>query len=46
MGNPCPAGYITASGNLLADFTANANTEMQGRLQVARLHQMTDDHGV
>jgi len=46
MGNPWTAGYVTASGNLLADFTANANAEMQGRLQVARLYHMTDDHGV
>lgn len=45
-GNPWSAGYITASGNMLADFTANANAEMQGRLQVARLYHMTDDHGV
>ncbi|MBE1604322.1 manganese catalase family protein [Actinopolymorpha pittospori] len=46
MGNPWMGSYITASGNLLADFTANANAEMQGRLQVARLYHMTDDHGV
>jgi len=46
MGNPWTAGYITASGNLLADFTANANAEMQGRLQVSRLYHMTDDKGV
>ena len=46
MGNPWSAGYITASGNLLADFQANANAEMQGRVQVARLYHMTDDHGV
>jgi Mn-containing catalase len=46
MGNPWSGSYITASGNLLADFTANANAEMQGRLQVARLYHMTDDHGV
>jgi Mn-containing catalase len=46
MGNPWSAGYVTASGNLLADFTANANAEMQGRVQVARLYHMTDDHGV
>lgn len=45
-GNPWTAGYITASGNLLADFTANANAEMQGRVQVARLFHMTDDSGV
>ncbi|MCA5894855.1 manganese catalase family protein [Isoptericola sp. NEAU-Y5] len=45
-GNPWTAGYVTASGNLLADFTSNANAEMQGRLQVARLYHMTDDAGV
>ncbi len=45
-GNPWQGSYITASGNLLADFMANANAEMQGRLQVARLYHMTDDHGV
>lgn len=46
MGNPWQGSYITASGNLLADFTANANAEMQGRVQVARLYHQTDDHGV
>lgn len=45
-GNPWNAGYVTASGNLLADFTSNINAEMQGRLQVARLYHMTDDAGV
>lgn len=45
-GNPWQGSYITASGNLLADFTANANAEMQGRIAVARLYHMTDDHGV
>ncbi|HEV7957551.1 MAG: manganese catalase [Microbacteriaceae bacterium] len=45
-GNPWQGSYLTASGNMLADFTANANAEMQGRLQVARLYHMTDDHGV
>ncbi|MGW9627960.1 manganese catalase family protein [Microbacterium sp. NPDC055521] len=45
-GNPWSGAYVTASGNLLADFTSNANAEMQGRLQVARLYHMTDDHGV
>jgi Mn-containing catalase len=45
-GNPWQGSYITASGNLLADFTANANAEMQGRLQAARLYNMTDDAGV
>ncbi|WP_422116440.1 manganese catalase family protein [Brachybacterium sp. UNK5269] len=46
MGNPWSGSYITASGNMLADFTANVNAEMQGRIQVARLYHMTDDHGV
>lgn len=45
-GVPWQGGYIAASGNLLADFTANVNAEMQGRLQAARLYNMTDDHGV
>ncbi|MDD9206322.1 manganese catalase family protein, partial [Georgenia sp. 10Sc9-8] len=45
-GNPWTGAYITASGNLMADFTANANAEMQGRTQVARLYHMTDDPGV
>ena len=36
---------MTASGNLLADFTANANGEMQGRIQAARLYHMTQDSG-
>jgi len=45
-GNPWQGSYITASGNLLADFTANANAEMQGRIQVARLYHMTEDAGV
>jgi Mn-containing catalase len=37
---------VTASGNLMADFYYNATAEMQGRLQVARLYNMTDDPGV
>lgn len=45
-GNPWMGSYITASGSLLADFTANANAEMQGRLQATRLFHMTDDAGV
>lgn len=45
-GNPWQGSYITASGNLLADFVANANAEMQGRLQVARIFHQTDDAGV
>jgi hypothetical protein len=38
--------YIVASGNLLAGFRANAAAEAQGRLQTARLYNMTDDNGV
>ncbi|WP_092862577.1 manganese catalase family protein [Quadrisphaera sp. DSM 44207] len=46
MGNPWTGAYVTASGNLMADFHYNAAAEMQGRLQVARIYNMTDDHGV
>ncbi|SHN22880.1 manganese catalase family protein [Gracilibacillus kekensis] len=45
-GNSWSADYIIASGNLLADFRANLNAESQGRLQVARLYEMTSDRGV
>ncbi len=46
MGVPWNAGYIIASGNLLADFRANLNAESQGRLQAVRLYEMTTDRGV
>lgn len=46
MGYPWNAKYTIASGNLLADFRANLNAEAQGRLQVARLYEMTTDRGV
>jgi Mn-containing catalase len=46
MGNPWTGAYVTASGNLMADFMYNATAEMQGRLQVSRLYNMTDDPGV
>jgi Mn-containing catalase len=45
-GHPWNGRYIVASGNLLADFQANAAAEAQGRLQSARLFNMTDDPGV
>ncbi|WP_218221681.1 manganese catalase family protein [Nesterenkonia sp. Act20] len=45
-GNPWNAGYVTASGNLLADFTSNISAEMHGRIAVARLYHQTDDAGV
>ncbi|MGJ9458633.1 manganese catalase family protein [Oceanobacillus sp. CF4.6] len=46
MGNRWTANYIIASGNLLADFRMNLTAESQGRLQVARLYEMTNDRGV
>ncbi|WP_219412609.1 manganese catalase family protein [Pseudonocardia nigra] len=46
MGVPWVGAYTTSSGNLMADFHLNATAEMQGRLQVARLYNMTDDPGV
>jgi Mn-containing catalase len=45
-GVPWSGAYMTASGNLLADFRLNVTAESQGRLQVARLYNMTDDAGV
>ncbi len=45
-GYPFNARYTIASGNLLADFRANLNAESQGRLQVVRLYEMTEDKGV
>jgi Mn-containing catalase len=46
LGNRWTASYITASGNLLADFRLNVTAESQGRLQVARLYNLTEDRGV
>jgi Mn-containing catalase len=46
QGVPWNGAYIVASGNLLADFRANAAAEAQGRLQTARLYNMSDDPGV
>jgi Mn-containing catalase len=45
-GTPWNGKYIVASGNLMADFLANAGAEAQGRLQTARLYNMTEDPGV
>jgi Mn-containing catalase len=45
-GVPWSGAYVTASGNLLADFHLNVTAEAQGRLQMARLFNMTDDPGV
>src|SRR3954453_19625280 len=46
VGNPWTAAYTIASGNLLADFRFNVTAESQGRLQVCRLYNMTEDKGV
>ncbi|MEU4477416.1 manganese catalase family protein [Micromonospora sp. NPDC023966] len=45
-GVPWNGNFITASGNLMADFQLNVTAEAQGRLQVSRLFNMTDDPGV
>ena len=45
-GVPWSGAFVTASGNLMADFHLNVTAEMQGRLQVARLFHRTDDQGV
>lgn len=46
VGYPWNARYTIASGNLLADFRYNVTAESQGRLQVTRLYELTDDPGV
>lgn len=46
QGNRWTADYIVASGNLMADFRFNVAAESQGRLQAARLYNMTDDPGI
>ena len=46
QGVPWNAGYIVASGNLLADFRSNVSAEAQSRLQTSRIYGMTDDRGV
>lgn len=46
LGNPWNGSYVTASGNIAADMYANAVAEMQGRLQAARVRELTDDAGI
>jgi Mn-containing catalase len=46
VGYPWNARYTIASGNMLADFRFNVTAESQGRLQVCRLYNMTEDKGV
>lgn len=40
------AGYVTSSGNLVADMRFNVVRESQARLQVSRLYNMTEDKGI
>lgn len=46
VGYPWNARYTIASGNMLADFRFNVTAESQGRLQVCRLYELTEDAGV
>lgn len=46
VGYPWTSRYTVASGNLLADFRFNVTAESQGRLQVSRLYELTEDRGV
>ncbi|HEY0972825.1 MAG TPA: manganese catalase family protein [Gemmatimonadales bacterium] len=46
VGFPWNGRYVTASGNLLADFRYNLTAESMGRLQVCRLYEQTTDPGV
>jgi Mn-containing catalase len=46
VGVPWNGRYVTASGNLLADFRYNLTAESMGRLQVCRLYEQTTDPGV
>ena len=45
-GNAWNSGYVVASGNLLANMRFTVTAESQGRLQVARLYQLTENAGV
>jgi Mn-containing catalase len=46
VGYPWNSHYTIPSGNLLADFRFNVTAESQGRLQVTRLYELTQDAGV
>lgn len=46
VGNPWSGSFVTASGNLMADFRWNLMAETQGNLQVSRVYAMTQDSGV
>ncbi|MGG6270731.1 manganese catalase family protein [Leptolyngbya sp. AN03gr2] len=46
VGFPWNGRFISASGNLLADFRSNLHAESQGLMQTVRLYEMTDDPGI
>jgi Mn-containing catalase len=46
VGFPWNGRFVTASGNLMADFRSNLSAESQGLLQAVRLYEMTEDPGV
>lgn len=46
VGFPWNGRFISASGNLLADFRSNLHAESQGLMQTVRLYEMTNDRGV
>ena len=46
VGYPWYARYTIAFGNLLADFRFNVSAESEGRVQVCRLYNLTEDRGV
>lgn len=46
QGVPWSGAFAAASGNLMADFRWNLMAETQGNLQVSRIYEMTEDHGV
>jgi Mn-containing catalase len=46
VGFPWNGRFVTASGNLMADFRSNLSAESQGRLQAVRMYEMTNDPGV
>jgi Mn-containing catalase len=46
QGVPWSGHFVTASGNLMADFRWNLMAESQGNLQVSRLYEMTEDQGI
>ena len=45
-GVPFDCSHVYATGNLAADMYANVTAESGGRTLVARLYNMTDDHGM